>query len=235
MRKAVIGLIPLWDDARASLWMLPGYADAVAAAGGVPMTLPLTDDSATLAQVAGMIDGLLLTGGHDVAPACYGEQAIAECGKSCARRDSMELALIRLMLAAHKPIFGICRGIQMLNVSLGGTLYQNLALQHPSPVDHHMSPPYDRAVHGVSISAGTLLRDIVGADALGVNSYHHQAVRKLAPALRASAVSEDGLVEGVELAEEKFVVAVQWHPEFRYRSDEPSMCLFRRFVDACQG
>lgn len=122
-----------------------------------------------------------------------------------------------------------------MNVALGGTLYQDLNTQHPSSVAHHMAPPYDRAVHQNTIIKGTLLHDILGVETMGVNSYHHQAVKDLAPRLIASAYSEDGLVEGVELPSEEFVVAVQWHPEFRYATDDNSMTLFRHFVDACDS
>lgn len=232
--KPTIGLIPLWDDEKDSLWMLPGYADALSEAGALPVTLPLTDDDDDLEQIADSIDGLLLTGGHDVSPSCYGEAPIPECSMPCERRDRMELQLIPKMIAAHKPVFGICRGIQMLNVALGGTLYQDLSAQHPSPVEHHMLPPYDRAVHQDTIVEGTLLHNILGVATMGVNSYHHQAVKDLAPGLTASAYSEDGLVEGTELEGEPFVLAVQWHPEFRFRTDGKSMALFRRFVDACK-
>lgn len=251
--KPIIGLIPLWDDDKQSLWMLPGYADALTQAGAIPVTLPLTTSNEDLQQIAARIDGLLLTGGQDVSPCYYGEAPLPQCGTPCPARDRMELALIPLMLQQHKPILGICRGIQLLNVALGGTLYQDLDLQHPSMVQHHMQPPYDRAIHPVSILPGTHLHRILastvrgatekspteksptenGVIELGVNSYHHQAVRQLAPSLRASALSPDGLVEAVELPTEPFVIAVQWHPEFRYLTDAPSQALFRAFVAAC--
>ncbi len=232
--KPAIGLIPLWDDEKQSLWMLPGYADALAQAGALPVTLPLTSSEEDLRQIATSIDGLLLTGGHDVSPRYYGEAPLPQCGTPCPARDQMELALIPLMLQQHKSILGICRGIQMLNVALGGTLYQDLNVQHPSAVPHRMQPPYDRAIHQVRILPGTKLQSILGLTEMGVNSYHHQAVHQLAPSLQASALSPDGLVEAVEHPTERFVLAVQWHPEFRYKTDAPSQLLFRAFVTACQ-
>ena len=120
-----------------------------------------------------------------------------------------------------------------MNAALGGTLYQDLDVQHPSRVEHHMTPPYDRAVHTVTVLPDTPLARIVGPGILGVNSYHHQAVRKLAPTLQPMAVSSDGLVEAVCRPDKRFVMAVQWHPEFNYQTSPQSLALMQAFVDAC--
>lgn len=229
--KPVIGVIPLWDSQRESLWMLPGYMDALMQAGALPCILPLTESDADLEQLADGIGALLLTGGQDVAPVLYREPLMPACGEICTTRDAMELKMVPLMMRLGKPILGICRGLQLLNVALGGTLWQDLPTQHPSPVEHHA--PGETA-HLVNVSAGTRLASIVGPGQHPVNSRHHQAIKALAPSLVASAVSEDGLVEAVELpGTDSLVLAVQWHPELRYRSHEGSMALFRELVNSC--
>lgn len=151
--RPLIGVVPLWDDKLNSLWMLPGYFDGIAEAGGIPVMLPLTDDETTIEQLVSQCDGFLVTGGHDVDPERYGEAAGPKTVKLCKARDRMEERLIPSVIAADKPLLGICRGIQSLNVALGGTLWQDLSDEHPSPVVHHGDkPPYDPVVHEVSIA-----------------------------------------------------------------------------------
>ena len=231
--KPVIAVMPLVDDERESLWMLPGYMDALREAGAVPFMPALTTDDDEIRQIFTMCDGLLMTGGHDVEPRQYGEEPRFDNVVPNAERDTMELALLRLALAHDKPVFGICRGLQIMNVACGGTLYQDLPSEFDSGVDHHQRPPYDRPVHGVRIETGTPLFAELGVDALAVNSYHHQAIRELGEGLTAMAVSEDGLVEAIDRPESTYFRAVQWHPEFPYTVDEPSRRLFRSFVTAC--
>ena len=228
--RPVIGMVPLWDNERQSQWMLPGYPAHIIAAGGVPMQLPLTADKSVLERSLSCCQGFLLTGGQDVLPLQYGEQPLKECGEVCAVRDAMEQYLLSYALGTGTPVLGICRGLQMLNVFCGGTLWQDLPAQHPTDIRHSMCPPYDRAVHEVQIIPGTQLHAILGCSVLGVNSYHHQAIRTLGAALQVCAVSEDGLVEGVSQEGQAFVLAVQWHPELR--SDTASERIFRAFVQA---
>ena len=233
MKQPLIGIVPLVDAARESYWMLPGYMRGVEQAGGVPVMLPLTDDAAVLQKLADSCDGLLLTGGQDVSPALYGAEPTPQCGKTCPERDRMEAPLLDRMLAQDKPVLGICRGIQFLNVHLGGTLYQDLPTEHPSGVNHHQQHPYDAPVHAVTLTPGSPLQQLLGQQTLAVNSLHHQAIRALAPGLAAMAVSEDGLVEAACLPGKKFVWAVQWHPEFSFAVNENSRKIFRQFVTSC--
>ncbi len=231
--KPIIGLVPLVDETKESFWMLPGYMEGVKEAGGIPVMLPLTDDKDTIAQLLDGVQGILLTGGHDVDPAIYGEEPIPECGVPCKERDAMESELLKQALQKDIPILGICRGIQFLNAYLGGTLYQDLPAQRPSDTEHHQSPPYDVPVHKVAIEKGSRLAQLLDADALEVNSYHHQAVKDKAECLKTMAVSEDGLTEAVEMPDKRFVWAVQWHPEFSYKTDENSRKIFEEFIRAC--
>ncbi len=235
MEKPLIGVLPLWDEGRQSLWMLPGYFDGLAAAGAVPVMLPLTADPAALAQLAGICDGFLLTGGQDVQPAVYGEEPLPLTGEVCPARDAMEAALLPLLLQADKPVLGICRGIQFLNAALGGTLWQDLPAQLPSDVVHHQGRPYDAPSHTVTLVPGTPLHDLLGTDAVPANSLHHQGIRNLAPALRAMACAPDGLVEAVYLPGRRFVWAVQWHPEFNWQSEPSSRAILAAFVQAARG
>lgn len=237
-RMPVIGCVPLVDHGRESLWMLPGYFDGIAEAGGVPVMLPLTADPAAVDRLVGLLDGLVLTGGQDVDPSAYGEdgpEAAARCGELCRERDAMEGLLVPAAVAADLPILGICRGIQALDVALGGTLWQDLPAQLPSDVAHHGEPPYDRPVHAVRVIPGTPLAACVGEGELAVNSYHHQAVRDVAPGLEVMAVAPDGVVEAVWRPASRFCWAVQWHPEFMHAVDEPSRRIFSALVDAARG
>ncbi len=229
MRKAVIGVMPLWDDDKESVWMLPGYLGGIEEAGGIPMIFPMTSVEKDLEQLMRMCDGILFTGGHDVDPALYGEKAL-DCVESCRERDEMEKIVFRKVMTGNKPFLGICRGIQFINVGLGGTLYQDLPTQRPTNVDHHMAPPYDRAAHMVTIEKNTPLYRCLGKEQMGVNSYHHQAIKELGQGLYPMATSEDGLVEAVYVPTHPFFWALQWHPEFSYKNDEDSRKIFEAFI-----
>lgn len=232
MKKPLIGVVPLWDETKNSLWMLPGYFDGLLNAGAVPVMLPLTADAAVLKRLAAECDGYLFTGGQDVQPGFYGQTAAPECGETCPVRDAMEAELLTLALQADKPVLGICRGIQFLNAALGGTLWQDIPAQHPSGTVHHQTAPYDAPSHAVALVPGTPLHRLLRVDTLPVNSLHHQAVRELAPALRAMAAAPDGLVEAVYMPAKRFVWAVQWHPEFNFESEPSSRSIFAAFVRA---
>ncbi len=231
--RPVIGLLPLFDEEKESYWMLPGYIRLVERCRGLPLILPPTTEPEALAQCAALCNGFLFTGGHDVSPALYGQTPRPCCGAPCPERDSMETQLLRLALEQKKAVLGICRGIQLINAVLGGTLYQDLPTEHPSLLEHHMSPPYDRSVHTVEICKGSLLEQLLGVQTLPVNSYHHQGICALAPGLEVDAVAPDGLIEAAHLPQHPFLLAVQWHPEFSYQTDPASVKLMQAFVDAC--
>ena len=231
--KPIIGLTPLYDPEKNHPWMQEDYLDAVTAAGGIPIILPIRgpDNSIALLDI---IDGLLLTGGPDIMPQLFGERLIPECGPCCPPRDELELPLIREALLKKIPMMGICRGIQTINVALGGTLYQDIPAQYQTgtPVLHRQQSHIDKShpSHDIVICENSLLYRAVGRKNLMVNSMHHQTVKDIAPGLRAAAWSDDGLVECLESVNEPFVLGVQWHPECMHRRDESSMELFRFFV-----
>jgi putative glutamine amidotransferase len=235
MNKPLIGVVPLWDEEKDSLWMLPGYMNGIERAGGLPVMLPLSTDRSALEQVCRTVDGLLFTGGQDVSPTLYGEAKSEYCGEVCLARDEMEAALFSLFVTEmDKPAFGICRGIQFFNALLGGTLYQDLEAQHKSvpPLRHHQKQPYCNPSHKVTIKPGSLLHALLGADVIAVNSCHHQGVKELSRELVCMAEAEDGLIEAVYMPGKRFVWAIQWHPEYSL-DDENSQKLFSTFVKAC--
>ena len=233
--KPIIAIVTLYDEKLESYWMLPGYAQGLEEAGAAPVVLPLTSDPAALERYAHTFDGFLFPGGHDLAPSLYGEEPSEKCGTVIPQRDSMEQAFFPLALATRKPLLGICRGIQLFNVMLGGDLYQDIPTQCPSGVEHHETPPYDKVAHPVQVRRGTPLFDAVGVEEMGVNSYHHQGIRRLGQGLEVAATAPDGMVEAVYLPEHPFALAVQWHPEFSLHSDPRSGKIFQAFVQACGG
>ncbi len=233
--RPVIAVTPLVDMRRNSYWMLPGYLKGLEAVGGAPVVLPLTQNAQVLEPVLAHCAGLLLTGGQDVNPAAYGRERLAACGEVSLERDGQEAWLLDRALERELPVLGICRGHQFLNAHLGGSLYQDLPTQRPCPVCHSQKPPYDQPVHTVCVKDGSLLASMTGAGELRVNSFHHQAVERLAPALEVDAVSEDGLVEAVHLPGKPFVLGVQWHPEFCYASSPAALAVLDGFVRACEN
>lgn len=232
--KPLIGIVSLYDETKESLWMLPGYVQGLEQAGAAPLILPLTEDLEELRRFAALCDGFLFPGGHDVDPALYGAERSELCGVVCPQRDGMESRFFPLALETGKPLLGICRGIQLMNVMLGGTLYQDLPAERPGPVEHHGQPPYDQVIHTVSVEKNSPLYRALGVEELGVNSYHHQGIRELGRGLRVAAEAPDGLPEALYLPEHRFALAVQWHPEFSYQTDGNSRKLFRAFTEACR-
>jgi len=225
-----IGVIPLWDKEKDSVWMLPGYMQGLEEAGAVPMILHLTDSEATLKQTISLFDGFLFTGGQDVNPKLYGHKKNEHCGEICDMRDRMETYIFReAVLNQNKPAFGICRGIQFLNVVLGGTLHQDIPTELPSAITHSQKQPYDVPAHKVRVLPGTPLHKLAGKESIEVNSSHHQGINRIAKELEVMAVADDGLVEAVYMPARLHVWAVQWHPEYSLK-DEISKKIFSHFI-----
>ncbi len=229
--RPLILVTPLWDSKLQSLWMIPGYLEGLRKAGADPVVLNLDASPDYLDHLICLSDGILLTGGPDVSPLLYDESRRPLCGEPCDVRDKLEAHLLSAADQRDIPLLGICRGLQIMNVFFGGSLYQDLPSESSSDICHRMTPPYDRHVHEVSVSAGSLLHDIVGRDIIGVNSYHHQGVKRVGAGLSVSAVASDGLVEALENSRKTFMLGVQWHPEFM--PDEPEQkWIFESFVKA---
>jgi len=232
MNKLIIGVVPLWDEKKDSIWMVPGYMNGLEEAGAVPVILPLTVSETVLKKAADFFDGFLFTGGQDVEPKLYGEVKTERCGEVCETRDQMEAYLFReAVLNQNKPALGICRGIQLFNVLLGGSLYQDLPAELSNSVGHAQKPPYDVPTHAVRLLPESPLGKLAGKDRLEVNSCHHQGIKRIAEGLEVMAVADDGLVEAVYMPDRFWVWAVQWHPEFS-PNDEISKKLFASFIGA---
>lgn len=233
--KPMIGVLPLYDSEKESYWMLPGYMKGIEEAGGIPVMLPLTSDIHMIKTLASSFDGFLFTGGQDVDPKLYGEKEEEFCQETCSDRDVMEKLLFDEILLLDKPVFGICRGLQIINVLLGGTLYQDLQAQFPLREEgHKQQHPYDEPMHRVLIEKDSPLYELMeGREAMMVNSLHHQGVKDLSPKLAQAAYSEDGLAEAAYMPGKTFIFAVQWHPEFNFHQDPSSFRLFQAFTAAC--
>jgi putative glutamine amidotransferase len=209
------------------------YIKALEIAGVVPVIVPPLSDDASVSVILSRVDGVLLTGGEDVEPSLYGQPRIEQCGPSNSARDATEIALVRGARDMRKPLLAICRGPQLLNVALGGTLYQDIPSQVPGALEHNEKEERASRVHPVEVEPGSRLADAVRATSLSVNSLHHQSVRDVAPALRVTALAPDGVVEGLETpGEDWWVLAVQWHPEEMTDSPEsPDRGIFKAFAD----
>ena len=225
MSSAVAVTAARRTDDRERVALNVSYVHAVARAGLVPLLVPSVLEPARAVEALDAVKGLVLTGGEDVDPARYGAVPHPRLEKTDPARDAVEMALLEAARAQRLPVLAICRGIQLLNVALGGTLYQDLPSERPGPIPHQDKT----ARHGVRIAPGSLLHRTLGVTSHTVNSRHHQAIWTLAPGLTATAWAEDGIIEAVELTDPAapWLLAVQWHPE-----DIDEAALFRGFAGA---
>ncbi|MTD38828.1 gamma-glutamyl-gamma-aminobutyrate hydrolase family protein [Erwinia sp. CPCC 100877] len=208
-----------------------GFVDAVQQAGGLPFVIPIGDKSQAAAYIS-KIDKLLLAGGQDVSPEFYNQEPHQKLEETNYKRDSFEIGLIKEAIKQHKPIFAVCRGMQLLNVALGGTLYQDLSLYPNWQVKHAQQPTKPQfATHDVLVEKDSLLYQLLGEKSR-VNSYHHQAIHTVGNGLNVTAKSSDGIVEGIESNDPNIpILGVQWHPELRFNVSEKEFKLFDFFVN----
>lgn len=220
----------------------PAYAphdvkEAFIKLGAIPLIIAFPDDVSKVDQLAQdyvqLIDGLMLPDGPDVDPTFYGEEPHPKIGMTLYQKDRFEIALIKAALAADKPIFGICRGIQIMNVAMGGTLYQDLESQYPElKIQHPQATLGQFATHHVELTAGSKLAKLYGQSTIKVNSRHHQAVKAVGKGLKVTAVAPDGVVEGMESTDTDLFLGVQWHPENMWQQEDPQqLVVFQDFLD----
>lgn len=242
-RRPIIGIAMQTQDAipgQSPLAWVMGqrYVQVLTDAGAVPWVVPLlNNDLATLRHIYARLDGVFLTGGVDVDPSSYQEVRHQLCGRSDPPRDAVEIALLRWALEDHKPVLGVCRGIQIMNVACGGTLYQDVGTQYPEAIKHDhfptpTGPTRDWLAHVMQVRPESRLSKILGVGELPVNSMHHQGIKDLADCLTPSAFAPDGLIEGVEGSNGQFLIGVQWHPEELVATQPPMRRLFEAFVEA---
>ncbi len=227
-RKAPVIGISCARSASGATQLATTYTEAIVRAGGVAVVLPTVASSGEAERLLDILDGIVFSGGEDVSPAWYGESVWNETVHIDTLRDHSDSLLTRAALASGKPILAICRGAQLVNVMLGGSLYQDLPTQLGSSVTHGGG-----ASHEITLEAGSVLQDIFGTGSIQVNSFHHQAVKDLAPGLTVTARAADGVVEAYEAPR---IWAVQFHPEKMLQAGETRwLPLFERFVEWCAG
>lgn len=208
------------------------YVRAIEAAGGVAVGIPSVRTVDRVLSSLGRIDGLLLSGGADIDPFLYDEEILPENGSLEPDRDHQELALARWAIENQVPLLGICRGMQVLNVALGGSLYQDIPSQTKTRLQHRQKGPRWYATHSIEIVPGSRLSQILGGTSARVNTFHHQAVRGVAPGLMASASASDGIIEAIEATDHPFAIGVQWHPEAMFARDPVQASIFAAFHSA---
>jgi putative glutamine amidotransferase len=241
--KPLIGVTPdfnagdrkEWGGREPTYFLRARYVRAIEDLGGIPIVLPLVVELAARRRLLSHIDGLLLTGsGPDLAPELYGERQRYRFRVMSQRRATFELEMAQLARTADLPVLGICGGMQALNVAFGGSLYQDIDSQRPRPLRHRQSAPATELSHAVKIAPSSLLRRIVKTERLHVNSSHHQSVKEVAPSLTISALAPDGVIEAIESPSQRFLLGIQWHPEFLFDRHQRHRLLFEAFLEAAR-
>lgn len=224
--QPIIGITPDFDLSENKYKLHKDYASAIADAGGYPiMLLPQS-------PLPPFLDGVVFSGGGDIDPLLFDEEPLFQNGEISPLRDKFELALCNTVLQKNMPLLGICRGMQVLNIALGGTIYQDISAQTNSTLKHNQQAPRFHATHGITVLDDTLLSSLLKTTNTTVNSYHHQAVSSLGHDLRVCAKSKDDLIEAIEHTKNPFALGLQWHPEAMKAEEQKS--LFIAFIKASQ-
>ncbi len=210
------------------------YREAIEGVGGLPVLLPLTSNSHTMLGYLKKVDGLVLTGGEDLNPLLFGENPLKELGAVNPHRDFFELSLCKLFLDSGKPVLGICRGLQVLNVAPGGTLFQDLSAQLPDSMQHDQKAPKNHTSHEVFIEKPSFMYHLCDLQVIKVNSFHHQAVKSCGRDFRVVAWAMDGVIEGIE-KKQGFALGVQWHPEHLWKEIVSQRNIFLGLIRAIKG
>ena len=231
--KPIIGITTFEDKKNGYHKVSSNYINAIFAAGGIPINIPIVHDEKDYAAYINIIDGIIFTGGLDVSPLLYDENPLKEINLISSIRDKYELGLLKSAYEKKLPILGICRGCQLMNVALGGSLYQDINTQVPNSLGHSPNAiSSDEFYHSINIKEESKLYNIFGTDSIFVNSFHHQAIKKLGDNLKISAVSEDGIIEAVEATDDRFMIGVQFHPEGLVKRHLEFLKLFNEFIVA---
>ena len=212
--------------------------NAITRAGGLPVVIPVGLDTASLREIYDRVDGLLIPGGSDINPARYNAEPHEKTSDIDDQRDETEFALVRWAVAEDRPVLGICRGNQVFNVALGGTLIQDVPSQVETDIKHNYTPhelDAARYVHDVILEPDSRVAAILGSTRMPVNSLHHQCIGDVAPGLKVTAHAPDGIIEGLEVSEKTFALSVQWHPEIMIEYDDIMPKLFTAFIEAVQA
>ena len=238
MSRTIIGITSSREKTNSSsiqIGILETYLSAITNAGGIPLPIPLGIPNQLLDVLIQFIDGILFTGGGDIQPMLYKGKNHSSLSGIDSDRDRIELYLLKHAVKDNKPILGICRGIQLINVGMGGSLYEDILSQVPSALQHQTYPEHkpDFLAHEVKIETGTLLMEILGKNQIQVNSTHHQAIKTVGRDLNPIGYAPDGIIEAITIRNVKFGIGVQWHPE-RLQNFQPMRNLFQAFISAAK-
>ena len=229
----IIGLLAEIDDEQDTK-LKSTYTKAIENSGGLPIILPYTENEDTIDRFIETCDGFLFTGGADIAPERYGETPKPTCGKPQKYRDELDFKAFYKALDSGKPILAICRGLQLVNAALGGTLYQDIPTEYETNMLHRQTESVNEPSHTVNVIPDTPLSAIAVGKSMMANSFHHQAVKKLADGCRIMATANDGIIEAIYHEEARYLRAYQWHPERLCHTDEGNRKLFDDFINACR-
>ncbi len=234
--KPVIGITCDYDHVSHASIVHEGYHRAISIFGGLPILLPGNNNKNDIIQLLEIVDGILIIGGNDVDPSFFGEPPHRKLGKVNPYRDEFELELVRQAIEKEKAILGICRGLQVINVAMGGTLYQDIESQlSNTPICHRQKAPTWYPIHSVEMVKGSKLSKIVGIDDIRVNSFHHQAVKDIAPGFNVAGYAPDGIIEAIEMKDHPFVLGLQWHPERMVGKYSHGDMIFKNFIDTIKN
>jgi len=230
--RPVIGITPSQQNDFREIVLNKDYAEAIRVAGGLPVVLPIPGSMLDIMvkEYINVIDGLLLSGGMDLDPLSWGEEPLPGLRGIDPERDLFELTLVKEAINNGKPVLGICKGCQLLNIATGGTLYQDLSSRDKESLQHEQKAPRWYPTHNIIIEKDSLLYSILGREKIRVNSFHHQAIKEVGPDFKIVAISSDGVIESVEKKNGSFVLGVQWHPEAMWQQDENALKLFQKLV-----
>ena len=227
----IIAILSQVDDEK-NIKLAAPYVEAVESCGGLPIIFPFTECEKTIDSLIELCDGFLFSGGADIEPELYGEKKSEFCESVQIYRDKLELAVFRKVFASGKPIMGICRGAQLINVALGGTLYQDIPTEYKTSVAHRQTEAKDMPSHSVLVKSATPLAELAGGERMLANSFHHQALKRLGEGIEVMAESDDGIVEAVYRKDYPYLRAYQWHPERLFLIDTENKMLFEDFIKA---
>lgn len=236
--RPTIGITPDFnpgdDKTEPTSFLRSRYISVIEECGGVPLILPLTNSSELISLMFEKIDGVMLTGsGPDIDPALYEEEKRFDFKVMSRERTTFELSIARMAMELEKPIFGICGGMQMLNVAAGGSLYQDIASELPGSLGHQREADSDLPTHPIAIRTGSLLFKIAEKKVVIVNSSHHQCIKNVASGFMVNATSPDGVIEGIESIRKGFSLGLQWHPEYLFRDDPINRRIIEAFLRQC--
>ena len=230
--KPVIGIFPSYDNDKKQIFIDSVYIDEIVDSGGIPVIIPISADPKRNLEFIENLDGLILSGGVDIDPKYYGEENTGKSVDISPIMDEAESVLVRLAMETDLPILGICRGMQSLNVFCGGSLIQDIPSEHGFSVVHRLEKP-EIAFHDITIEKVSPLSEAIGFGTHHINSYHHQAIKTLAPGFSAAAVSADGIIESIYCKDKRYVLGVQWHPERDYHAVPDSKKILDKFIKVC--